>query len=262
MPHQGYQILYGSSGVPLLDKKQYWIRRQTGSAGTTMTDGTTHNGYHAGNLSDDFGYTEQHQTPSSGTMSTNNWSFSTSDDNCDVITVSLSHSNPGAGAQKWQLNALSLGTVTNAIVYTTVNPEMIIVEGGTTGGTVKYQKSFGAYGMAFWGVHPSDPSSMWSRPNGATSYALWSTGDSSESIPLLDYDQEYTVGWGWNQLGSNAMTARSGGNFVSSRTITTDSGTITATFSTSTVNGTLPFDATNSTTVSAGQIPIIGIYAN
>ena len=252
MPHQGYQMLQGGSSIPPLEAKtQYWIRRQTGT--TDMLDGTDTNLYMTG--------FSQVTTQASNTMGSGTQTFpSTGDHKADAISFTLSHSHPDATTFK--VNALSLGTMTSSIVETRSGDVSLgIFEGSTAGVSPLYIKTYGTYTIAFWGVHPSDPSSMWSRPNGATVYALPASGDSTSLPDDLEYGTTYTVAWGW---GADDVTVTANRIYSGSttRTITTASGTITATWSNSSFGGSSPWDTSNGTTTTYGQIPIIGIDAN
>ena len=253
MPHQGYQILQGGSSLPPLEaKSQYWIRRQTGS--TNMLDGSDTNLYMTG--------FSQVTTQASNTMGTGTQTFpSTGDHKTDAISFNLSHSHPDATTFK--VNALSLGTMTSGIVETRNGDVSIgLFEGSTAGVDPLYIKTYSFWTIALWGAHPSDPSTMWSRPNGATVYKIPDSGDSSYSLPDdLEYGTTYTIAWGWG-ADDPVCTANTVGTTTSSRTITTSSGTITATWSTSSFGGSSPWDSSNGTTVTSGNIPMIGLEAN
>ena len=102
---------------------------------------------------------------------------------------------------------------------------------------------------------------MWSRPNGATTYAIPDSGDSTTNPADLAYGTTYTLAWGWG-ADDPVCTANRVANTVTTRAITTASGTITATWSNSSFGGSSPWDTSNGTTTTYGQIPVIGIDAN
>jgi len=237
MPHQGYQILGGGASAPY-EPAQHYIRRQTGSAGTTMTDGETHNLY-----------PDVLQFPidiagTSGITSTGTWALDAADVGAFVLNVSSSY------AETYKINQIGLGAVTTDLVGA-INPQehyFDIIAGTTTGGSSIYHLTKGS-----WSTFLRGYSATYCGAQGAQFFHLTGT------LPDLDVDTDYVIGFG--NGGSQGFSLYAGANFVSSRTITTGGGSVTAGYtSVSSFNGSGYLGTSDGTNHGVGTIVALGIF--